>query len=151
MNLASLGHTACGVFLLHSLNPTIGAPGDACVNFVTHLHGRDRPLFERPTDELLGGYYDDFRAIFGFELSPFWVHVSRVPMYSPVFDRRYRNPAIRSETWRNVYFAGNYRTFPSVTSTGTALASGLETGRAILGDHAGLADFRDAAALATPR
>ena len=31
-------------------------------------------------------------------------------------------PADRSATWENVYFAGNYRTFPSIVSTGTALA-----------------------------
>jgi hypothetical protein len=33
-----------------------------------------------------------------------------------------------------VYFAGNYRTFPSIVSTGTALGSGLETGGAVLAD-----------------
>jgi hypothetical protein len=32
-----------------------------------------------------------------------------------------------------VYFAGNYRTFPSIASTGTAIGSGLEAGEAILG------------------
>ena len=136
MNLASLDRTACGIFMLHALNPTIGAPGDSCINFVTHLRGRDRPLFTRPEDQLLAAYRDDFREIFGFELSPFWVNVARIPMYSPVFDRDYRNPPVRSETWRNVYFAGNYRTFPSVASTGTALASGLEAARAVLADHA---------------
>ena len=49
-------------------------------------------------------------------------------MYSPVFGRSFRNPPIRSASWENVYFAGNYRTFPSIVSTGTALGSGLETG-----------------------
>jgi hypothetical protein len=53
-------------------------------------------------------------------------------MYSPVFYRRYRNPPIRSATWDNVWFAGNYRTFPSIVSTGTALGSGVETGAALL-------------------
>jgi hypothetical protein len=33
-----------------------------------------------------------------------------------------------------MYFGGNYRAFPSIVSTGTALASGLETGRAVLAD-----------------
>jgi hypothetical protein len=33
-----------------------------------------------------------------------------------------------------VYFGGNYRTFPSIVSTGTALGSGLATGAAVLGD-----------------
>ena len=151
MNLASLDRTACGIFMLHSLNPTIGAPGDSCVNFVTHLRGRDRPLFSQPDDQLLAAYRDDFRAIFGVELAPFWVNVARIPMYSPVFGRDYRNPPVRSQTWRNVYFAGNYRTFPSVASTGTALASGLEAAHAVLQDHPSSTDLDRAAALFTRR
>jgi protoporphyrinogen oxidase len=134
INLASLDRTACGIFLLSSLNPSIGRAGDSCVNFVTHLRGRDRPLFHASDDELLTRYRDDFRAVFGFDLEPFWTHIARVPMYSPVFVRSFRNPPLRSASWENVYFAGNYRTFPSIVSTGTALGSGLETGRAILAD-----------------
>jgi hypothetical protein len=145
MNLATLDRTACGLFMLNSLNPSIGAPGDVCVNFVTHLRGRDRPLFDQPDDQLLERYRDDFREIFGFPLAPFWTNIARVPMYSPIFDRSYRNPPIRSRTWRNVYFAGNYRTFPSVASTGTALGSGLETGREILRDHSEESDLLRAA------
>ena len=134
INLASLDRTACGIFLLSSLNPTIGRPGDSCVNFVTHLRGRDRPLFQATDDELLARYRDDFRAVFGFDLEPFWTHVARVPMYSPVFGRSFRNPPLRSASWRNLYFAGNYRTFPTIVSTGTALGSGVQTGRALLED-----------------
>lgn len=134
INLASLDRTACGIFLLSSLNPTIGRPGDSCVNFVTHLRSRDRPLFHASDDELLARYRDDFQAVFGFPLEPFWTNVARVPMYSPVFGRSFRNPPLRSASWENVYFAGNYRTFPSIVSTGTALGSGLETGRAMLAD-----------------
>jgi protoporphyrinogen oxidase len=132
INLASLDRTACGIFLLSSLNPTIGRPGDSCVNFVTHLRGRDRPLFHATDDELLSRYREDFRAVFGFDLEPFWTHIARVPMYSPVFVRSFRNPPLRSASWENVYFAGNYRTFPSIVSTGTALGSGVTTGSAVL-------------------
>jgi protoporphyrinogen oxidase len=135
INLASLDRTAGGIFLLSSLNPTIGRPGDTCVNFVTHLRGRDRPLFQEPDERLLERYHADFRAVFGCDLEPFWTHVARVPMYSPVFGRRFHNPPIRSDTWRNVWFAGNYRTFPSIVSTGTALGSGVETGTALLAEH----------------
>ena len=134
INLASLDRTACGIFLLSSLNPTIGRPGDSCVNFVTHLRGRDRPLFQASDDELLARYREDFQVVFGFDLEPFWTHVARVPMYSPVFGRSFRNPPLRSASWRNLYFAGNYRTFPTIVSTGTALGSGVETGRAVLED-----------------
>jgi protoporphyrinogen oxidase len=146
INLASLDRTACGIFLLTSLNPSIGRPGDSCVNFVTHLHGRDRPLFHASDDELLSRYRDDFRAVFGFDLEPFWTNVARVPMYSPVFGRSYRNPPIRSTSWRNVYFAGNYRTFPSIVSTGTALGSGVAAADALLQEHGRSTELPDAIA-----
>ncbi|MBK5254837.1 MAG: FAD-dependent oxidoreductase [Vicinamibacteria bacterium] len=141
MNLASLDRAACGVFLLNSLNPTIGAPGDSCVNFVTHLNNRSRPLFAKSDQELISLYLEDFQAIFGFDLEPFWTNVARVPMYSPVFGRGYRNPPPRSSRFPNVYFAGNYRTFPSIVSTGTALFSGVETAEVILADHGLPADL----------
>jgi protoporphyrinogen oxidase len=131
-NLASLDRTAGAIFLLNVLNPTIGRPGDTCVNFVTHLRGRDRPLFSATDEQLKAKYAEDFREIYGFELDPFWTNVARVPMYSPVFDRGFRNPPITSASWENVYFAGNYRTFPSIVSTGTALGSGVATGSAVL-------------------
>jgi protoporphyrinogen oxidase len=135
MNLASLDRAACGVFLLNSLNPGIGEPGESCVNFVTHLNGRSRPFFSKPDAELLADYLEDFRAIFGFDLDPYWTNIARVPMYSPVFTRGYRNPPPRSSTLSNVYFAGNYRTFPSIVSTGTALASGLQTAEVMLAER----------------
>lgn len=144
MNVAERGHTACGIFLLTSLNPTIGTPGETCVNFVTHLHDRDRPLFRVPDDELLARYHDDFRRIFGTPLESCWSMITRVPMYSPVLGPTFQNPPIASTTWRNVYFAGNYRTFPSVVSTGTALASGLTAAQTIAEAHGRHTDLPDA-------
>lgn len=135
MNLADLDRSACGIFLLNSLNPTIGAPGDSCVNFVTHLNNRTRAFFAKPEEQILDAYLEDFKAIFGFDLDPFWVKLSRVPMYSPVIGPKYRNPPVRSTHFDNVYFAGNYRTFPSIVSTGTALASGLEAAQTVLRDR----------------
>jgi protoporphyrinogen oxidase len=131
-NLASLDRTAGAIFLLSALNPTIGRAGDTCINFVTHLQGRHRPLFGLSEEELMARYREDFREVYGFELQPFWTHIARVPMYSPVFDRGFRNPPMASASWGNVYFAGNYRTFPSIVSTGTALGSGVATGSALL-------------------
>jgi protoporphyrinogen oxidase len=141
MNLASTGHTAGAIFVLSSLNPTIGEPGETCVNFVTHLNGRHRQLFDLPDDQLLARYAEDFERVLGAKLQPVWTHVSRVPMYSPVFDTDWRNPPVRSVSWRNLYFAGNYRTFPSVASTGTALQSGVEAGDALLHDIGGQTDL----------
>jgi protoporphyrinogen oxidase len=132
--LASSRRTAGAIFVLSELNPTIGRRGEACVNFVTHLRSRERPLFRASDEELMARYGADFAAVFGGELDPTWTHVARVPMYSPVFGRGYRNPPVRSTSWKNVWFAGNYRTFPSIVSTGTALGSGVETGTALLGE-----------------
>jgi protoporphyrinogen oxidase len=134
MNLISPRLHACGIFLLSSLNPTIGEAGDTCVNFVTHLRSRDDPFFRHSDAELLDAYREDFREIFGFELEPFWTHITRLTMYSPIFVRSYRNPPVRSATWRNVYFAGNHCTFPSVASTGTAMGSGMEAAESVLAD-----------------
>jgi protoporphyrinogen oxidase len=135
MNLASLDRSACGIFNLSALNPTIGAPGDTCVNFVTHLQSREHPMFSASDDALLEAYLDDCRHIFGVSLTPFWKNIARLPLYSPIFSPGYRNPPSRSPAWRNLYFAGNYRTFPSVASTGTALGSGLDAARQVLADH----------------
>lgn len=140
-NLVSLDRTASAIFLLSSLNPTIGRPGDTCVNFVTHLRGRDRALFRESDEQVTARYLQDFHAVFGFELEPFWTNVARVPMYSPVFGRNFRNPPARSASWANVYFAGNYRTFPSIVSTGTALGSGVETGRLLVEDLGSRSDL----------
>ena len=145
MNLASLEHTACGIFLLSSLNPTIGAPGTTCVNFVTHLRGREAALLARSDSELLAAYCEDFRRIFGAPLDPFWFRVSRVPMYAPAFVRGYRNPPVRSASHSNLYFAGSYCSHPTVASTGTAMASGFLAARALLRDLGADTDLPEAA------
>ena len=133
MNLVSRERAASGLFLLDSLNPTLGRPGESYVNFVSHTRSRAMPFFAQSSvDELCARYLADFQAVFGEALQPRWMEVTRLPMYSPVFVRGYRNPDVRSGHFRNLYFAGNYRTFPSVASTGTALHSGLLAANAIL-------------------
>lgn len=134
MNLVEPDRAASGLFLLNSLNPTLGQPGETYANFVTHTGSRNLPFFRDLSEEQVCALYAaDFRAVFGQELAPRWVQVNRVPMYSPVFVKGYRNPPVRSTSFPNLYFAGNFRTHPSVASTGTALQSGLEAAQAILG------------------
>jgi protoporphyrinogen oxidase len=122
----------CGIFVLSSLNPTIGAPGETCVNLMTHLQSRHHEQFSWPDQRLLAEYHRRFAEIFGFDLRPKWTRILRIPMYSPVLVRGFRNPPVRSATWENLWFAGNWRTFPSILSTGTALWSGLVAARALL-------------------
>jgi protoporphyrinogen oxidase len=133
LNLTSGRHSACAVFNLSGLNPTIGAPGETCLNFVTHLD-RDRPMFRESDEQIWRRYREDFRALFGFELEPKWTRLVRVPMYSPVFRVGYRNPPARSARHGNLFYTGNYRTHPSVASTGTALGSGIATAAAMLAE-----------------
>jgi protoporphyrinogen oxidase len=142
LRLTSLGHTAGGIFLLNSLNSTISAPGESCVNFVTHLQSRNDPRFVA-TDELMRRYREDFSRIFRSDLQLRWFQVSRLPMYSPIFVTDYKNPPVRSETWANVFFAGNYRTFPSIASTGTALLSGVQAAQAVLHEHGNACDLSE--------
>lgn len=130
MNLSSLDKSACAIFNLTSLNPSIGGAGETCFNFVTHLRAPEG-LFDLSDAELAARYKDDFRRVFGHELDPLWIVVNRVRAYSPIFTPSYRNVPVRSTRFSNVYFTGNYRTFPSITSTGTALGAGLETAEAI--------------------
>ncbi|MDA1094606.1 MAG: FAD-dependent oxidoreductase [Acidobacteria bacterium] len=141
MNLASLDCTASGMFMLNALNPTIGAPGDTCLNVMTHVPSRHDAFFRQSDDEILGGYLADFHRVFGFELDPFWTQVNRLALYAPVFHRGYQNPPLRDAVFSNVYCAGNYRTFPSIASTGTALSSGVEAAAAVLADHDATTDL----------
>ena len=132
MNLAGLQQSANGIFRLESLNPTIGGTGESCLNFVTHVPSRDDPQFGYSDERIWSEYRRDFEQVFGFELKPLWTKLVRLPLYSPLFHRGYRNPPVRSRSWPQVYFAGNYRTFPSIASTGTALGSGLDAATALL-------------------
>lgn len=140
-NVALPGCTASGLFLLSSLNPSIGKPGETCVNFVTHLRSRDRPLYHLSDEELARRYSDDFSKVFARPLRPHWWRINRIPMYAPVLNPSFRNPPIRSWTFANLYFAGNYRTFPSILSTGTAMRSGIEAGEAILREQGTTSDL----------
>jgi protoporphyrinogen oxidase len=141
LNMATLDKTACAIFLLSSLNPSIGAPGETCINFVTHLRRGDG-VYKLSNDELMDLYRKDFHEVFGFRLETTWTKVNRVPSYSPVFVPGYHNPPVRSAAYDNVYFTGNYRTYPSVMSTGTALGSGLETAEVVLRAHGQTSDLR---------
>jgi protoporphyrinogen oxidase len=93
---------------------------------------REDAEFSLSDEEIWAGYRRDFAQVFGFELEPLWTKLVRLPLYSPVFHRGYRNPPVRSRRWPQIYFAGNYRTFPSIASTGTALRSGVDAAAALL-------------------
>lgn len=119
-----------GIFRLDLLNGSLGMPGDALLNFATHVGDPGAPsLLSRGEDEIVAAYLSDFQRRFGVALTPRWAQVSRIRHYSPIFVRAYRNPPIRVPELGNLYLAGNYRTCPTLASTGTAIASGLQCAR----------------------
>jgi protoporphyrinogen oxidase len=94
-------------------------------------------MFHESDEQIMTRYRDDFRALFRMDLQTKWTRLVRVPMYSPVFRVGYRNPPVRSARHTNLFYTGNYRTHPSVASTGTALGSGIATAAAILAEVGG--------------
>lgn len=152
LNLATRQHSACGLFNLSALNPTIGRREETCLNFVTHLNGPEDAAFHLPEEEIVGAYFADFSRIFGWQLRPSWIKLSRVPIYSPIFVKDYQAPPVKSTFARNVYFAGNYSGPPSIASTGSAMRSGLETAQRILDEHGSRSTvMRRASAYRAPR
>jgi protoporphyrinogen oxidase len=121
-----------GIFRLDRLNPTLAHPGDRIVNFCTHVRERGPgSMLTRPPEEVEQRYLTDFEARFGITLQPSWTHTSQIPYYSPVFVRGFENPAECSRVYKNLRFAGNFRTFPVLATTGSAMGSGWSAGMAV--------------------
>jgi protoporphyrinogen oxidase len=121
-----------GIFNLSDLNPTLGAPGEVILNFFTNVdHGS--PLLQKPDDGLLNECRSTYEAVYGEPLSINWFRVNRIPYVSAKYVRGYRNPAVRTDI-AGLYLCGNYMSYPSVTSTGTAIETGHAAARAIMED-----------------
>jgi protoporphyrinogen oxidase len=131
-NILSPGRAASGVFSLDALNPSLGRPGFRYLNYIRHSGSRESRFFRADKDASSAAYREDHRALFGSEMVAEWEVVNKVSLYSPVLHLDYKNPPLRSTSHPEVFFAGNYRTFPSIVSTGTAMASGFETAAAML-------------------
>lgn len=123
-----------GIFALSSLNKTVGIKNGTVLNFFTNLSPQYDYLREKSSDELLEIYLNDFKKIFGFTLQPNWHHLVLIKNYSPKFLNNYQNPEQRGNI-KGIYFAGNYLTYPAITSTGSALASGEKAANFIIGDY----------------
>ena len=132
MTVLDPGYSVSGLFVLDALNPTLGLPGYRYLNLVTHSRSAASELFSQPDAEILARYERDLHRLVGAPSEVAWRVVNKVRRYSPVLAPSYANPPVRSEARPRVFFAGNYRTFPSVVSTGTAMASGFEAAAAML-------------------
>lgn len=126
-----------GIFMLSSLNKTIGLKNGTVINFFTTLSQKSEHLRKKTAFELLEIYKIDFKRLFGFDLKPEWYHLTLIHNYSPKFLRGYKNVNQRG-VLQGLYFAGNYLTYPTITSTGSAYASGEKAAKYIFEDY----DFR---------
>ena len=131
INLADGKYHWSGLFLLKALNSGLGAADESLLNFVMHLPTSRHTGFAIGEEGLIKMCRSDFRHLFGRELRYSWYRISRMPFYSPVFVTSYQRPPIRSVSWENVFFAGNYRSFPSIASTGTAMRSGVDAAQSL--------------------
>jgi len=130
-----------GVFRLDLLNPTLGPPGQTILNLATHIGEPGEDTLQAQSDSaIVAQYLDDAAAVFGVRVRPLWTHVARLNHYSPVFVKGYQNPPPRSRDAENLWLAGNFRTCPTVASTGTAMDSGWETA-GVLAQELGLSPF----------
>jgi protoporphyrinogen oxidase len=122
-----------GIFRLDLLNDSLGHPGMKLLNFCTHVRDRgDRSMLRWEPEEIEQTYRTDFERCFSIQLDPEWSHTSRVPYYSPVFVDGYTNPPVTHCQLRNLFLAGNHRTFPVLATTGSAMGSGMEAAEAAI-------------------
>ncbi len=124
-----------GIFLLSALNSTVGVRSKTVLNFFTNLSPAYEHFRNKTAEELLAIYFSDFEKIFKFKPTPVWSHLTLIKNYSPKFLKNYANPDSRSNI-KGLYFAGNYLTYPTITSTGSAFASGEKVADFIIKDYA---------------
>ncbi len=121
-----------GIFRLDHLNPSLANPGDRVLNFCTHMRDRGPgSMLNQTPEQIEQRFLADFHTRFGIRLKPAWAHTSQIPFYSPVFVKGYKNPPETSPIYKNLRFAGNFRTFPVLATTGSAMGSGWSVGRTV--------------------
>lgn len=112
-----------GLFNLTSLNPTL-MNDEIILNFFTNMNHNDSK-FNISDTELLRHYQNDYQSIYGSTLAINWYKVNRIPLVSAKYTKGYKNPSMITSI-KGLYLCGNYMSYPSVTSTGTALETGFK-------------------------
>lgn len=124
-----------GIYVLSSLKPNIGIENKAVLNFFSTLSESSEHLRDKTAEELVDIYLNDFKKIFGFKPQPLWYKLSMIKNYSPKYLNDYQNPSQRYSI-KGIYLAGNYLTYPLITSTGSAIFSGETVSNYIKEDYA---------------
>lgn len=120
-----------GIFKLTDLNPTLGNNNEVILNFFTNVdHGSTA---EYSDEELIESYKSTYKKIYHEDLQINWYKINRIPFVSAKYVKGYKNPNIKTKV-KGLFLTGNYMSYPSVTSTGTAIDTGIETANTIIND-----------------
>ncbi|MBN1531770.1 MAG: FAD-dependent oxidoreductase [Spirochaetes bacterium] len=115
-------------FVLDKLNPTLANDIDkSVITCFTNIPYND---FVYGNDEYIELCRKDLCDMLKKEIHFTWAKLFRLQNTAPVFMKGYQNPDIR--ILDNMYLAGVYRTHPLLSSTGTAIQSGIETAETII-------------------
>lgn len=119
-----------GCFTISNLNHTLVTKKDkAVVNLFTNLEYGRRPWSLKKYKALV---IRDLEMVTGKKIKPNWVQTKIINFVSPVFGVGYKNPP--AKLGKNLYMGGIFRTYPKFSTTGEAVASGIETARILLKD-----------------
>lgn len=121
-----------GIFNLTNLNPTLGNNGEIILNFFTNVEHNSK-LLHMSEEELIKSYQETYYKLYGVELAINWYKVNKIPFVSAKYVKGYQNPPARTKV-TGLYLSGNYMSYPSVTSTGTAITTGKQTAKVIIDD-----------------
>lgn len=121
-----------GIFKLTDLNPTLGSDNEIILNFFTNVD--NGKTYNMSDDELINSYKETYKSIYQESLEISWYKINRIPYVSAKYIKGYQNPNPRTKI-NGLYLTGNFMSYPSVTSTGTAIQAGIDSSKAILEDN----------------
>lgn len=116
-----------GCFVLSNLNTTLLTGQDKSVIncFVNVPYNK----FDLNDEEFAHLCKVDLENMLGKDINFNWFKVTKINATSPIFLKGYKNYESRYN--KNLYFAGIYKTFPSLSSTGTAIEDGKKVAKLI--------------------
>ncbi|MDP8299455.1 MAG: FAD-dependent oxidoreductase [Candidatus Tantalella remota] len=118
-------------FTLNKLNPDLATEKDKSVmNFFTYVPYNDFRLSDEDYAETCRS---DLSKMVGKKIDFTWTKVFKFASTVPIFYKDYVNPETR--IFSNLYLAGIYKTCPFLSSSGTAMESGIQAANAIGEDN----------------
>jgi protoporphyrinogen oxidase len=121
-----------GVFQLTDINPTLGPDNEKILNIFKYFKDK-KEFFNIKDEKIITDYVHDLKKTTKCDVTIKWHKINRIPFSTPAFTIGYKNLDIKGYI-KGLYFAGVYKEYPLITTTGTALYSGEKTAQAILRD-----------------